>query len=94
MKTVTRLAIASLMMVLGLAGWSHAQDPVSDLPRQHLDREGYRAYDRRRSNARCDSRKRFHYNGGSSTGALVPLIMEYVGDNTGNGSNDDPGRHL
>jgi hypothetical protein len=28
MKTVTRLAIASLMMVLGLASWSYAQTPV------------------------------------------------------------------
>jgi len=28
MKTVTRLAIASLVMVLGLANWSHAQTPV------------------------------------------------------------------
>lgn len=84
MKTVTRLAIASLMMVLGLAGWSHAQDPVKVTFRVNTStvKDTVRTTDVVQMRGAIQG-KDSNYNGQViDWGASSTLIMEYVGDNT------------
>ncbi len=84
MKTVTRLAIASLMMVLGLAGWSYAQDPVKVTFRVNTStvKDTVRTTDVVQMRGAIQG-KAPQYNGQViDWNAGSTLIMEYVGDNT------------
>ncbi len=84
MKTVTRLAIASLMMVLGLASWSYAQTPVKVTFRVNTStvKDTVRTTDVVQMRGAIQG-KGSDYNGQViDWGANSTLIMKYVGDNT------------
>jgi hypothetical protein len=84
MKTVTRLAIASLMMVLGLASWSYAQTPVKVTFRVNTStvKDTVRTTDVVQMRGAIQG-KGSEYNGHViDWGANSSLIMKYVGDNT------------
>jgi len=84
MKTVTRLAIASLMMVMALAGWVHAQTPVKVTFRVNTAtvKDTLRANDIVQMRGAIQGKpesyngQQITWNDGSS------LIMTYEGNNT------------
>jgi hypothetical protein len=84
MKTVTRLAIASLMMVMALAGWVHAQTPVKVTFRVNTAT----VKDTLRTNDIVQMRGAVNGNEGSYNGKVInwgsgsELIMESKGNNT------------
>ena len=84
MKTVTRLAIASLMMVLGLASWSYAQTPVKVTFRVNTStvKDTVRTTDVVQMRGAIQG-KTPDYNGQViDWNAGSTLVMKYVGDNT------------
>jgi len=84
MKTVTRLAIASLMMVMALAGWAHAQTPVKVTFRVNTStvKDTLRANDIVQMRGAIQGKPE-SYNGQQITwNDGSTLIMTYEGNNT------------